>query len=52
MLDENFLYSRPISFFPFAQMESMCMDQDKSDEIRTPKYLKQELWRIPEISLS
>ena len=40
MLDENLLYSRPISFFPFVQMESMCLDQDKSDEIRTPKYLK------------
>ena len=30
-LEENLLYSKPISFFPFAQMESMCADQDKSD---------------------
>ena len=39
-LVENLLYNRPISLFPFAQMESMCLDQDKSDEMSTPKYLK------------
>ena len=34
------LYSKSVSFFRFAQMEPMCADQDKSDEMRTPKYLK------------
>ena len=39
-LDENLLYSRPISFFHFAQMKCRYMDQDKSDEMRTSKYFK------------